>query len=295
MKKDNILEVINLCKKIKSHTIIDSVTLTIKVGEIVGLVGPNGSGKTTIMKSILGLQSIQKGDIIYKGNSIHSKNYFPLMDVGALIEDPGYYPYLTLKENIKLFRGNDIDELEVNKLSRMLGIETAQDKKLSEFSLGMKQKYGIILAIIASKGLVILDEPMNALDPMSMQGLREIISEYSRKGVSFLISSHIVSELIKIVDRVLILRDGSLINELNNKDRNEKFSVKLVFKEKIPHKYLKGRCHIVDDYKMILQGVSKEYLAEVLNKIGKSHLDLSQVTIEQDTELQVLQALRGER
>ncbi|WP_424321465.1 ATP-binding cassette domain-containing protein [Lacticaseibacillus chiayiensis] len=205
-----MLKVNNLDKWFGKKQVLHQISFEIKPGRVVGLIGANGAGKTTIMKTILGISSFT-GDIRLNDQKITVDSHDALKDVGALIEYPGLYPYLTGREQLYLFtRGND-RRAKVDKVIEEMHLTTYADAKAKHYSLGMKQKLGIALALVNQPSLVILDEPMNGLDPKATRELRELILQKKAEGTSFLISSHILSELQKVADDVVIINHGHLV------------------------------------------------------------------------------------
>jgi len=190
------------------HTqIIKQATFTLNSGEIVGLIGPNGAGKTTIMKTILGLTKFN-GDILVDQVPVTETNHAALMNVGALIEHPAIYPFLTGRQNLTLYSQNSQD---LEHLVSTLSMSGYIDKSSKGYSLGMKQKLGIAIALLNHPKLVILDEPMNGLDVEATIDIRKIIKQYAEQGTTFLISSHILSELQKVMTRIILVNDGCVI------------------------------------------------------------------------------------
>ncbi|MGD6887749.1 ABC transporter ATP-binding protein [Staphylococcus shinii] len=208
-----LLSMENINKKIKRKHVLKDITFSLEKGQIIGLVGGNGAGKTTLMKVILGLSNYQSGK--FKKHISTAQN-----DIGALIEAPGLYPFLTGYDNMKL-----IDEYPDNKNIDLIIKELKMEKfihtKVKTYSLGMKQKLGIALAFLNHPQLVILDEPMNGLDPKAVKNVREAIISLREQGVTFLISSHILSELVKVTDSILIIDDGEIIKETTMDELNQ--------------------------------------------------------------------------
>jgi ABC-2 type transport system ATP-binding protein len=186
------------------------ISFEIKRGHIVGLIGANGAGKTTIMKAILGITAFD-GDIQLDDQKITVDNHSALEHVGALIEYPGLYPYLTGREQLLLFANGPQRHERVNQTIEELHLAAYADVKTKKYSLGMRQKLGIALAFVNRPELVILDEPMNGLDPKATMALRQLIIRKRDEGTTFLISSHILSELQKVADDVIIIDQGRLI------------------------------------------------------------------------------------
>ncbi|EJX16700.1 ABC transporter protein [Staphylococcus sp. OJ82] len=208
-----LLSMENINKKIKRKHILKDITFSLEKGQIIGLVGGNGAGKTTLMKVILGLSSYQSGK--FKKHLSSNKN-----DIGALIESPGLYPFLTGYDNMKLI-DEDPDNKNIDLIIKELKMEKFIHTKVKTYSLGMKQKLGIALAFLNHPQLVILDEPMNGLDPKAVKNVREAIISLREQGVTFLISSHILSELVKVTDSILIIDDGEIIKETTMDELNQ--------------------------------------------------------------------------
>lgn len=202
-----VLELDNVCTYIGRTEIVKDASFQIKAGDIIGLIGPNGAGKTTIMKTILGLTKFT-GKITMSGAAITENNHHALEKVGALIEHPAIYPFLTGEQNLELYSHNHQDMV---KIISELGMDSYIKSKAKGYSLGMKQKLGIAIALLNKPKLVILDEPMNGLDIEATIGVRKLIKKYADRGTAFLISSHILSELQKVMTRVLLISGGKII------------------------------------------------------------------------------------
>ncbi|CCI61235.1 ABC transporter, ATP-binding subunit [Staphylococcus equorum subsp. equorum Mu2] len=208
-----LLSMENINKKIKRKHVLKDITFSLEEGHIIGLVGGNGAGKTTLMKVILGLSNYQTGQFKKHPSSNHN-------DIGALIESPGLYPFLTGYDNMKLI-DEDPDNKNIDLIIKELKMEKFIHTKVKTYSLGMKQKLGIALAFLNHPQLVILDEPMNGLDPKAVKNVREAIINLREQGVTFLISSHILSELVKVTDSILIIDDGEIIKETTMHELNQ--------------------------------------------------------------------------
>lgn len=205
-----MLKINQLDKFFGKKQVLHQISFEIKRGHIVGLIGANGAGKTTIMKAILGITAFD-GDIQLDDQKITVDNHSALEHVGALIEYPGLYPYLTGREQLLLFANGPQRHERVNQTIEELHLAAYADVKTKKCSLGMRQKLGIALAFVNRPELVILDEPMNGLDPKATMALRQLIIRKRDEGTTFLISSHILSELQKVVDDVIIIDQGRLI------------------------------------------------------------------------------------
>lgn len=206
-----VLTIEHLTKKIGNKTILEDVSFKLKRGQIVGLVGANGAGKTTLMKVILGYSSFQSGNF----NVINSKD--SKSNIGALIENPGIYPFMSGYENLKLLNESKNTQ-DIDKIVSQLHMDEYIHKKAKTYSLGMKQKLGIAIAFLNEPQFIILDEPMNGLDPKAVRDVRELIVQKSQEGVTFLISSHILSELVKITNSILIINKGKIVTETSEEE-----------------------------------------------------------------------------
>ncbi|MBM6584925.1 ABC transporter ATP-binding protein [Pediococcus acidilactici] len=202
-----MLEVKKLDVFIGRKQIIKGASFQVGDGEIVGLIGPNGAGKTTIMKTILALTKF-KGQVLVNHQTVTSNHHQALLKVGALIEHPALYPYMTGRQNLALYAQS---EVEIDELARALEMEAYIDARAKGYSLGMKQKLGIALALLNHPDLVILDEPMNGLDVEATILVRNLILRMAQKGTAFLISSHILSELERVVSNVVLINKGKIL------------------------------------------------------------------------------------
>ncbi len=218
--QEAVLKTVNLTKKYGKSTVLDSVNLTVRKGDIYGIIGKNGAGKTTIMKSILGLANKTSGEIELFGKSENESGALRHR-IGSLIEEPVFYRTMTVYDNLKYYcylKG--ISDLSViDRMLRELGIEDAKNKKYRKCSLGMKQRLGIALSLLDSPDLVILDEPINGLDPIGISDMRSLFKRYNEdKEVTFVISSHILSELYTVSNRFLFIDKGKVIKEITKEE-----------------------------------------------------------------------------
>lgn len=222
---DLVIETKGLTKVYGDQTVLNAVNLHVKRGRIYGLLGRNGAGKTTIMKTVLGLTSITSGEIEVFGQNImkHEKELYPR--IGAIIETPGFYPNLTGTENLEIFaklRGTASSNA-VEHAMNVVGLPYKDKKLFSKYSLGMKQRVGIANAILHDPELLILDEPTNGLDPIGIAEVRKFIKTMSmEQGKTILISSHILSEIALLADDVGIIDHGVLLEENSMRELEEK-------------------------------------------------------------------------
>lgn len=208
-----IVEVKNLSKYYGKNKVLSDVSLEVYEKEIIGLIGPNGAGKSTLMKCMTSLVFFQEGEIRICGYDIHKQREKALSMQSSLIENPGMYPDMTGEENLKFFakfRKTSKEHYEYVKEFTGLGI--ALQKKTREYSLGMKQRLGLGIALLSEPRFLILDEPMNGLDPDGVMILRENLRNLAmHKNISILISSHQLGEIEKIATRIICINHGSIV------------------------------------------------------------------------------------
>lgn len=198
----------NLTKKFKKQIAVNGVSLNIPKGQVYGLLGPNGAGKSTTLKMITGILKPTDGEIFFDGK-LWSRD--ALSEIGALIENPPIYDNLSARENLKvraLLLG--VGEERIDEVLKIVSLENTGKKKSGQFSLGMKQRLGIAMALLGNPKLLILDEPTNGLDPIGIEELRELIRSFPKQGITVILSSHILSEVQLIADHVGIISDGVL-------------------------------------------------------------------------------------
>ena len=198
----------NLTKKFKKQIAVNGVSLNIPKGQVYGLLGPNGAGKSTTLKMITGILKPTDGEIFFDGK-LWSRD--ALSEIGALIENPPIYDNLSARENLKvraLLLG--VGEERIDEVLKIVSLENTGKKKTGQFSLGMKQRLGIAMALLGNPKLLILDEPTNGLDPIGIEELRELIRSFPKQGITVILSSHILSEVQLIADHVGIISDGVL-------------------------------------------------------------------------------------
>lgn len=226
---DIILSVKNVTQKYGQTLALDRVNMHLKQGQIYGLVGNNGAGKTTLMRLITGQTIIQEGEIQLFGHTVNKGLCDVRKRTGALIEIPGFYDEMTAEQNLEYFRRQfGIKERKVIKDTLdKVGLSNASGKKYKNFSLGMKQRLGIGLALLNQPELLILDEPINGLDPAGIVEIRNTLLDIHRSGVTILITSHILSELSNIATHYGFVNKGSLLEQLSAEELNAKCSAYL--------------------------------------------------------------------
>ena len=223
-----VLETRNLVKKYDGKAVVDNVNVHVKKGDIYGLIGKNGAGKTTLMRVILGLCGKDSGEIVlFGGENLCSAR----AKIGSLIEEPGLYKNCTAYENLKRFSIlYGADESKIPELLELVGIPDTGSKKVKNFSLGMRQRLGIAIALLNDPEMLLLDEPINGLDPTGIKEMRELFSKLNDKGITLIISSHILEELSKLVNVYGIISDGKIIDEVTSDSLEEKSRRYVIFK-----------------------------------------------------------------
>ena len=227
-----VLEVNNLTKKYKNKTVVNNLNLKIKKGEIYGLLGQNGAGKTTTMCMITNLSHKTEGEIKLFGQDTTNNNQI-FQKVGSIIESPGFYENLTGYENLKYFAKIQkiTNKKDIDTALKIMELEENKNKKVKEYSMGMKQRLAIAEAIMNKPELLILDEPINGLDPRGILDIRKFLKKLSKEqNMTIIISSHILSEIEQLVDRIGIINNGKLIEEITMDNLHEKMNKCLEFK-----------------------------------------------------------------
>lgn len=206
-----------LTKSYQGRTVLKDLNLSVKAGTVFGLLGANGAGKTTTFKMITGLLRPDSGEIIFSGTSVSGQDKEFLREMGILIETPVFYEHLSARKNLELhlqYMGCGVDKIE--EVLNRAGLQNTGRQPVSKFSLGMRQRLAIARAISHGPKLLVLDEPVNGLDPVGIRQMRELFLSLAREsGMALLISGHILSEIEHVADRVGVLADGSIAKEVS--------------------------------------------------------------------------------
>ncbi len=278
-----VLEVKNLNKSYGRKKVLNNVSFKIEAGEILGFIGPNGAGKTTTIKLILGLQLIDSGEVVINGYDIKKDFVKAIEKVGAIVENPDAYMYLTGRKNLELIASlyKDVSKDKVKEIIKLVGLEKRIDDKVSKYSLGMCQRLGIASALLASPNLLILDEPTNGLDPEGIKELRDLVKRLAKEGVAVLISSHNLAELENFCTNVCIIKNGTVISEskiTELKNDNECYYEIEVSKVRGLKSILQKDDEIIDD-NIIHVKRSKKEVAELVKEIVQKGIDVYQVKL----------------
>jgi len=234
MNEKVMLQTKNLSKKFKKDYVVKDLNIEVQQGDIYGFLGPNGAGKTTTLKIILGFLNPTQGEAYIYGKSIKDNKNEILKTVGAMIETPKFYENLTGRKNLQV-----IAELygkkaksRVDEVLEIVEMKDAGDKKVKEYSMGMKQRLGIARAFLNDPQLIILDEPTNGLDPYGMKSIRELIIKLTKKyNKTFIVSTHLLNEVELMCNKVGIIHNGSLIEEIDMIELDKKKSKDISFED----------------------------------------------------------------
>lgn len=228
MIKQNVLDVLNLCKSYGNHLVLDDISFSIRENEIVGFIGPNGAGKSTLMKCLCGLIHMDSGNVTICGHDIQSQREKTLSHQASLIESPGLFFNMTGYENLEIF--SSLKNVSKDKLQQMADYTRIGDylkKPVSSYSLGMKQRLALSIALLSSPQFLMLDEPMNGLDPSGVFELRkELRKMVDEQGMSLLISSHQLNEIEKIADRIIYIENGK-IKEVEKQEQTITYQIRV--------------------------------------------------------------------
>lgn len=232
-----VLEVNDLHKKIGKREIIKGVSFSVEEGEIFGFLGPNGAGKTTTIRMLVGLIKPTSGSISICGHDLKNESIKALGEVGAVVENPELYKYLSGRENLmQIARIRKISKEDVLDTIKLVGLENRIDDTVRKYSLGMKQRLGLAASLLSSPKLLILDEPTNGLDPSGILDFREVVKNAARqRGMAVFVSSHILSEVQNLCDTVAFINDGvikAVESVVNNSMKTEKDVITLVTSNK---------------------------------------------------------------
>lgn len=281
MKK--LLECQNLCKSFGRKQILKDLSFEIDEGDILAFIGPNGSGKTTTIKLILGLQKIDKGKVIINGFDVEKDFVKAIEKVGAIVENPDTYMYLTGWQNLKmianLYKG--VTDEEIKEIVKLVNLEKRINDKVSKYSLGMRQRLGIARALINKPNVLILDEPTNGLDPEGIKDLRNLLKKLAKEGMGVLISSHNLAELESFCNKVLIIDNGKIIetSEVSEfKSNGNKYIFKVSNTQGLD---LEGIYQVKGD-EFAYDG-SKEEIAKLIKTLVKKNVDVYEVKMEELT------------
>jgi len=279
---NKILEVNKLNKHFGSKQILYDVSFDLEEGEILGFIGPNGAGKTTTIKLILGLQSIESGSVKINGFDIVNDFERAIARVGAIVESPDTYMYMSGKKNLELMADyyGDITKERIEEVIKLVGLENRINDKVSKYSLGMRQRLGIAAALLHNPNILILDEPNNGLDPEGIKEVRELLINLAKKeNIGILISSHNLAELDNFVTNACIIQNGKIIDidSIKNlrKASNTTFVLDLDKTEDLD-KVIKNKFEVLPN-NMVKVVIDREEVPELIGKLLKNKYKVYEV------------------
>jgi ABC-2 type transport system ATP-binding protein len=280
-----ILKTNNLTKAYKGKEVVSNVNMNIKKGEIYGFLGPNGAGKTTIMKMITNLVKPTGGEIELFGEKLTNNSYEVLKRMGTIIEYPVFYEKLTAVENLDIhceYMGY-YDKKAIDRALELVNLKGIDNKAVKDFSLGMKQRLGIARAITTKPEFLILDEPINGLDPVGIKEIRNILKMLSREyGITILISSHILAEIEQIADTIGVISNGRLIDEVSMesiREHNTEY-VELITSDCKRAVYVISNDLGISNFKIIDNSIIRIYDADIPQSQISKALILKDINIE---------------
>ena len=280
-----VLEVLGLKKRIGLKTIVEDISFDMHEGEIIGLLGPNGSGKTTIMRMLVGLTKTTKGEVYCFEKPLGLGKVKMLKEVGAMIETPEFYNYMSGWSNLKQMArvcGKKVSRARMKELVEFVGLSKVIRKKVKTYSLGMRQRLGLAQALLNDPKILILDEPVNGLDPQGVQDFRNKLKEIAATGVSILISSHLLDEIEKVSDRVIVIEKGRLIadDKLDNLVADETIKTLIstydVEKAEVLIREL-GIRYVLTEEGFIFENISREDKARVITYLVTNNVELDSI------------------
>ena len=289
-----LLECINLCKSFGKKQILKNVSFTINEGDILAFIGPNGSGKTTTIKLILGLQKIDSGQVLINDLDITKDFEKAISKVGAIVENPDSYMYLTGWQNLRMIANyyNNISDTEISEIVKYVGLESRINDKVNKYSLGMRQRLGIARALLNKPNVLILDEPTNGLDPEGIKDLRNLLKKLAHDGMGILISSHNLAELESFCNKVCIIDNGTII-ESSAVDTLKKNEDVIIFKVNDTSKMDISDAFAVTKTSFKIKA-NKEKVANIVKEKKKKNIDIYEIRQEEITlEEAFLKKTRG--
>jgi len=287
MNRDIVLELKSVNKTISNQKIINDISFELYKGEVLGLLGPNGSGKTTTMRMIVGLMSITSGEIYIQGNSIKKNFKESIKQIGAMIETPAFYPFYSGYKNLMYFARmlEGVSKERVLEVIDLLGLSNAIHKKFSTYSLGMKQRLGIAQALLHNPSILILDEPTNGLDPAGVREIRDYLKRIAEvEQTAILLSSHLLSEIELICDRSIIIQNGQFVESIDLNDKSgEKLFIEIVvkstkaFESSFTNRDNKYKFDIINDQSIIFE-IDEEEIPSLIKELVLSGIEIYYVT-----------------
>ncbi len=282
----NVLEVKNVRKRLGKRDIIKGIDFEVKEGEIFGFLGPNGAGKTTTIRMLVGLIAPNSGNIIINGHDISKERELALSAVGAVVENPELYTYLSGRENLmQIARVRKIEKSYVEKIIELVGLKERINDKVRKYSLGMKQRLGLAASLITKPKLLILDEPTNGLDPTGIIEFRKIVKKVAKEtNAAIFISSHILSEIQVMCHKVAFINNGVIqsIESIHGDVINNEFeNIVLSVKNKEKCKDILATLEFVSDINLkeglFKMHVKKGFVPKIVFELAKRDIEIEEI------------------
>jgi ABC-2 type transport system ATP-binding protein len=222
-----VIQIRGLTKVYGQHHAVVGLTFTAPAGKVTGFLGPNGAGKTTTFRCLLGVAEPSSGEALIDGCAYRDLPA-PRRQVGALLESPGFHPARTGRNHLRVIaRGAGIDTSRIDPLLELVGLRAAADQRVGGYSLGMRQRLGLAAAMLGDPQVLVLDEPANGLDPEGVTWIRRLMRVWADEGRTVVVASHVLAEVAQVVDRVVIIRDGTLVAETNVAELTEAVTLRV--------------------------------------------------------------------
>ncbi|MFD0867990.1 ABC transporter, ATP-binding component [Chlamydia abortus] len=304
MSNETVVQLKNVSKTINGKPIIKKLSFSVRRGEIYGFLGPNGSGKTTTIRMMVGLISITEGDIYIAGHNIRTERSQAMTHVGAIVETPELYGYMSGWKNLIHFARmsrNPVSRERMMDIVRLVDLEDAIHRKVKTYSLGMKQRLGIAQALLHRPSILLLDEPTNGLDPSGIRQLRDYLRRLaSEENIAIVVSSHLLSEIELMCDRVVIIKDGQFVDERQLHGEAEDMMVyPVVFEVSNADQaalLLEAYGEVKKKDNRVTIEINRETIPQVVTLLGKEGILLYQIrTMSPTLEDMFLSLTKGER
>jgi ABC-2 type transport system ATP-binding protein len=286
-----VLELRGVAKTIRGRKIVEDLNMTVEPGEVYGFLGPNGAGKTTTIRMIVGLIRPTAGTIRINGYDVQKQRAQALRCVGTIVENPETYKYLTGRQNLvhyaRLAGVSDISR-RIDEVNDIVGLGDRLNDKVKRYSLGMRQRLGVAQALLGNPKLLVLDEPTNGLDPAGMREFRELMRRLADQGMAVFVSSHLLSELEQMCDRVAIIKAGRLVAEERMEDLVSRRSGMVRIRVSDPARALAvlqqmNRTVRVDGPTVLLAAEGDQATAEVVRRLVEERIDIYSVEPDRDS------------
>lgn len=245
-----VLNLFDICKNFGRKKIISNFSMTIKKGQIVGLVGPNGAGKSTLIKIMVGLLKPTRGQVYINGISLKRDYEKAISNVGCIVENPEFFPDMSGYENLDYFAGfrKNISKEDIDEIADKVGLQNRIHDKVRKYSLGMKQRLGIALALLGNPRILITDEPFNSLDATSVYEIRQLVKMLAKdKNLTMIISSHNLNEIQSLCTDVVFIKEGRLVLQKEMKD----IVNAVYYRITVPEEFIEKALYLLRDYKAV--------------------------------------------